>query len=295
MGLYDRDYGRDEQTPWEQSQASPHSITVILIGINVAVYLLNTLSPMGDIERRSVMAEYGAVYGDTLYQPWKWWQFLSYGFVHDHHGIRHILWNMIGLFVFGRDVERKLGRAEFLRFYLLSVIAGGLVGSLTHLATANGGTVGASGAVIATAILFACYFPNRELLLMLVLPVKAWVLAVFFVVSDLAGAFGILQMGAGNTAFTVHLAGAVFALGYFFLNWNFSWLGALSEIPDRIRQRSRRMKLKIHDPDKKLQQEEAEADRILGKIHESGEDSLTSAERKILERYSRRQRQKRDQ
>ncbi len=47
-----------------------------------------------------------------------WWQFLTYGFVHDISGITHLLFNMVGLYVFGRDVELRMGRMEFLRFYL---------------------------------------------------------------------------------------------------------------------------------------------------------------------------------
>jgi hypothetical protein len=54
------------------------------------------------------------------------------------------------------------------------------------------------------------------------------------------------------------------------------------------------MKLKLHDPDRKLQKEADDADRLLAKIHEQGESSLTASERKLLERYSRRQREKRD-
>jgi hypothetical protein len=125
------------------------------------------------------------------------------------------------------------------------------------------------------------------------------VLAVFFVGMDLAGALGIIgDMGSqSNTAFTVHLAGAFFALGYYFRGWSlrrldFSAIGGLS---GRLRQRSRGMKLKLHDPEKKVEQEASEADRILAKIHQFGESSLTSSERQTLERYSRRQREKRDQ
>jgi len=54
------------------------------------------------------------------------------------------------------------------------------------------------------------------------------------------------------------------------------------------------MSLKIHNPDKYLARDAEEADRILAKIHEEGEASLTSSERKTLERYSRLQREKRD-
>jgi len=85
-------------------------------------------------------------------------------------------------------------------------------------------------------------------------------------------------------------------LAYHFLHWNFRWAGVsgLSDMPNRMWHRSRRMKLKLHDPDKKLQKEADDADRLLAKIHEQGESSLTASERKLLERYSRRQREKRD-
>lgn len=305
MGLYDRDYGRDEQTPWDRTQ-SPRSITTILLVINAVLFFVDTLfaanrmDPLTNaVVKDHVISEWLAVYGDTLLKPWMWWQFLTYGFVHDPNDIRHILFNMIGLFVFGREVERRMGRTEFLRFYLVAVVFGGMVGSITQLGTGHSvATIGASGAVIATAVMFACYFPHREILLMFVFPVKAWILAVFFVLADLAGAIGIFS-GAGaasNTAFTVHLAGALFATGYFFLGWNLRWLdfASMGNLPQHARQRSRRMKLKLHDPDKKLQREAEEADRILAKIHQSGESSLTSAERKTLERYSRRQRERRD-
>ena len=132
---------------------------------------------------------------------------------------------------------------------------------------------------------------------MFVFPMKAWVLAVFIVMLDMVGALGIFSgTGGSNTAFTVHLAGAFFAVAYYFLNWNLRWLdlAAIGDMPQRMRQRSRRMKLKLHDPDRKLEREAEEADRILAKIHAQGESSLTSAERKTLERYSRRQREKRD-
>ena len=106
---------------------------------------------------------------------------------------------------------------------------------------------------------------------------------------------GGMVPGSGNTAFTVHLSGAFFALLYYFRHWNLRWLnfGFLSAASERLQQRTRRARLKLHDPEKKLQQEADEADRILAKIHEHGESSLTSAERRALQRYSRRQRDKR--
>ncbi|MEM8666934.1 MAG: rhomboid family intramembrane serine protease [Planctomycetota bacterium] len=302
MGIYDRDYGREESTPWSRSQ-NPRDITIILLIINVVVFLANMIfSTRSEGARVYWLNDLLAVDDKTLTRPWMWWQFLTYGFAHYSQGVRHLLFNMIGLYVFGRDVERRLGRFEFLRFYLVAIFIGGVVASTGRVLTGvPGSTIGASGAVVATVVLFACYFPNREILLMFVFPIKAWVLAVFYVTTDLIGAAGFWEsLGVTGTAFEVHLAGAFFALGYYLLNWNLRWLnflgvGGIADIPAKMRQRSRRMKLKLHDPEKKLEQEAEEADRILAKIHDQGESSLTSAERKILERYSRRQRERRNQ
>lgn len=319
MGLYDRDYGRSERTAWDRIE-SPRSMTITLIIINVVVWFVQMLfitdmidpatgqamrHPVtGELAEYNQLIDWGSVSGDTLIRPWLWWQLLSYGFLHDDGSVFHLLFNMVGLFFFGRIMERKLGQHEFLRFYLLSILAGGLVGAVfdfVAMQTTGSGptmTIGASGGVVATVILFACHYPNQEIYLMAVLPIKAWIAATFFVLSDLAGALGIMQgMGQpSNTAFTVHLAGAAFAGAYFYQKWNFSFLdfSALTELPDRLRKRARMTKLKIHDPDKKMAREADEADRILAKIHEQGEASLTGSERKILQRYSKRQREKRD-
>ena len=236
MGLYDRDYGRDEDsTPWDRHQRSqtPKSMVIILLIVTVAIYFLDLLTAdraLGALPK-SQLADWFACWKNTAIQPWFWYQFLSYGFLHDLESIFHVGFNMLGLFIFGRAIEQQLGRMEFLRFYLVSMFIGGVVGSLTYwvMGAPDGRyVIGASGAVIAVTILFACYFPNVEILLMMVLPVKAWVLAVVFVVSNLYGSLSMLtDAGAasqGGTAFTVHLAGVGFALLYFYQRWNLAWL-----------------------------------------------------------------------
>ncbi len=316
MGLYDRDYGRDDhnpyQTSWDRVQ-KPRSMTVTLIIINVVVFLISTLffdngSNRG--ESFDILRFFGFV-PTTLFEPWMWWQFLTYGFFHDLNSIWHIVFNMAMLYVFGRMVESRMGSAEFLRFYLISIIVGGFIGAITGLvmnsmpvAAESGNamqmaapTIGASGGVLALVVMFACYFPQQELFLWGIVKMKAWVLAALCVVMDLVGSLYTLVGGQTSTAFTVHLAGAGFALAYHYGHWNFRWLsfGSGPDIRAKMRQRSRRMKLKLHDPDKKLRKEADEADRLLAKIHQTGEESLTPSERKLLERYSRRQREKRQQ
>lgn len=298
MGLYERDYGRDEDTygsSWEPVQAKPKSATIILVVINVALYLIDWLGS-GQNDGGGLVGTFGAT-TETITKPWMWWQFLTYGFVHG--GFFHVAFNMLGLYIFGRPVEQRIGFSEFIKFYLVAIVVSGILGSLFYVVQGQPAVIiGASGAVVATTILFACFYPNVELLFMFAIPVKAWVLCAIFVGVDMLGALGILGTvdAMKSTAFSVHLAGAGFAALYYYQRWRFDWLSAdgWSDWRRSLSQRSRRMKLKIHDPDRKLRQEAAEADRILAKIHESGEGSLTRAERKILESYSRRQRKKRE-
>ncbi len=300
MGLYERDYGREEPTAWDRIE-NPRNITITLIVINVVIFLVDVIfAKQGDNGRQSVLVPWFAITADTLIQPWRWYQFLSYGFLHDIRGPFHVGFNMIGLYFFGRIIEQRIGRMEFLRFYLVAVVAGGIIGAATHVLMyglgSNIPTIGANGAVIATVILFACYYPREKISIMGVFPIEAWIVAVVYVGLDLFGALRALSgNGTSNTAFTVHLAGAGFALAYFYQHWNLGFLApaGLLELPARMRTRSKRMKFKLHDPDKKLEKEAQDADRILAKIHEQGESSLTTSERKTLERYSRRQREKR--
>ncbi|MEM6980545.1 MAG: rhomboid family intramembrane serine protease [Planctomycetota bacterium] len=304
MGLYDRDYGRDDMTPWDRAQRGslngPRSIVVTLIIINVIVWLLDIV--VSDSEGAGLITWFG-VRPQTLLEPWRIYEVLTYGFLHDTSKIFHLLFNMFVLFVFGRAVEQRIGGQEFLKVYLAAIIVGGITavlkpwvtGLILSQSVAPGVTIGASGAVVAVMVLFACYYPDQEVLFMFIFPMKAWVLAMVLVAADLLGAMGIIGNGS-PTAYEVHLAGATFGFLYVNRGWSFRQLdlSRITELPLAMRDRSRRAKLKIHDPDRKLRAEAEEADRILAKIHALGEDSLTSAERKTLQRYSRRQRQRRE-
>lgn len=303
MGLYDRDYTQfdDRSEPHFGGRLSSHPAWLIILIITVAAFLIDALL----FSRSHHLNYWLSVSDDTLYRPWLWWQWGTYALAHAPGNINHILFNMLALYFFGSAMEQRLGRAEFTRFYIAAVVLGGIAWSLLNaVAVARAGgegagslMMGASGGVQAVTILFCFCYPHAKILLFFVLPVKAWIVGVMFVVTNLFGALG----GGGNTAFEVHLAGIAFSAAYFLGGWNLGavmpdWLGgsgrggsrsggSLGGLVGRFRARP---KLRLHDPDKKLAKEAAEADRVLQKIHESGEASLTSAERRLLERYSRR-------
>lgn len=292
MGLYDRDYTQyQDPQPRFGGGVAEKPAWLILLVITVALYLLDGIL----FSRDHTITEALALRSDTISAPLTWWRWLTYGFAHDPQNFNHLLFNMLGLFFFGSAVEQRLGRGEFTRFYLVAIIVGGIVFSIRGLLmeqfsdTGGGGTVvGASGGVQAIVILFCCFYPSATLYLFFVLPVKAWIAGLLFVAIDLYG----VVFGAGPVASDVHLAGIGFAVAYYFGRWRLDFLGLQNLQSQLTRWRSRPPRLRLHDPEKKMAQEAAEADRILEKIHQQGEASLTGAERKLLERYSRRIRQR---
>lgn len=308
MGLYDRDYTHSEPTGYSGRYAIGQSMVVTIIVINVAVFLADVL--FGG--QSHWIARGLAATGNSLVTPWLWWQLLTSGFVHDWNNPWHLAGNMVGLWFLGRFVEQWLGRWEFLRFYLVAIVVGSLVWTtrVCLFVDPSGWNVpllGASGAVTAVVILFVCRFPHEKLLLFFTIPVPAWLVGVIIVGMDMLGhgnirlnPFGNSEMSA-RVAYDVHLAGAAFAAIYYYFGINFGRLvpRRWGEIAASASQSLRsRPNLRVHAPveddnnDDQYHDLDEEADRILAKIGTQGESSLTPAERRTLEAYSRRMRQK---
>ena len=136
VGIYDRDYYREPERRGAFSYASASIVTTLII-VNVAVWLADALFSNLMTEQESWLRDHLAVHAYTLFRPWLWWQFLTAGFDHAAD-VQHILWNMVGLFIFGREVEQVYGGKEFLRLYLAMVVFASLVWCvLTNLAGAQ--------------------------------------------------------------------------------------------------------------------------------------------------------------
>jgi membrane associated rhomboid family serine protease len=290
MGIHDRDYYR--QPPSQSSLRGPKTIVGMLILINVVVFFADGLF----CERNHALMNGLAVKVGSLWPPWLWWQFLTYGFVHapmPEWG--HIAGNMLVLFFLGRDIESLYGRKEFLRLYLAMLVVASVVWAVAEQlqsTPAYAGAVGASGAVTGVVVLYALNFPRRTLLLFFVVPVPAWVAGLLVIGFDMYGA--MLGDGGAQIAYTAHLGGAAFAFLYFRSGWKLSGIMAGWSPPGRG---SRRPNLKVHDPDRRARQDQEmkeEVDRILEKISREGEDSLTRRERRTLENASREYQKKRN-
>jgi len=141
------------------------------------------------------------------------WQVATYMFM--HAGVSHILFNMLGVWMFGVELERTWGTRFFARFYAITGIGAGVTVVLASLLpfaplaeTYRAVTVGASGALYGLLMAFAIYFPHRPILMFLVFPVPAK----YFVMIIGALAFWFSGGGVSNSA---HLGGLLF--GYLYL------------------------------------------------------------------------------
>ncbi len=182
------------------------NITFILIGINIAVFLLSNMD--GRIISWLAMNPVLTVAHHFYWQP------VTYMFAHS--GLSHLLFNMLGLFFFGTQVERQLGSWEFLLFYLLTGFLAGLFSLGVYWFTGSYYVflLGASGAVFAVLLAFATYFPDAEIFIFGIIPVRASVLVIGYTVLEI---FSQLSGRGGNVAHLTHLAGFGFAYLYFII------------------------------------------------------------------------------
>src|SRR5258708_486439 len=99
MGLYDREYYREEKS-----------------GIRlVADFLAEIFTKQAG--QHTWLEENLGLQPDFFQHPWTVWQLLTYGFVHDSETPWHVAFNMLGLWVFGAEVETVYGKREFLKLY----------------------------------------------------------------------------------------------------------------------------------------------------------------------------------
>lgn len=289
MGLYDRQYYREESEAGGGIQG-PRTVVGTIILINVIVFAIDTLWNSGPGPENHPLQAWLKLPPNVFSQPWEIWKLISYGFLHasidSERFVWHILMNMYCLWLFGRDVEQLYGAKEFLRIYLVLIAVAGAVWAL--LATGDrGGLLGASGGVAGIMVLFVLNFPHRKFILLPIpFQVPAWLLGIIIIGMDVIGAAGYRD---ANVAYVAHLAGAAGAFLYYRAGIRLTQFSPSFKFRSPF---SSRPKLKVHNPKSRHAKLDRRADEILQKVHEHGADSITAEERKILDDYSRRMRQK---
>ncbi len=143
-----------------------------------------------------------------------WWQPFTYMFA--HAGASHLFFNMLGLFFFGTQVERRWGSNEFLLYYLLTGLLAGLFSLAFYILTGNMMVflLGASGAVFAVLLAFATLFPTAMIYLFGIIPIRAPILVLGYTAIEL---FSQMRGANSGVAHLTHLAGFLFGFLYFTL------------------------------------------------------------------------------
>ncbi len=279
MGLYDRDYTQADfdsphhRTP-QMRMLFPSLTPVVkwLLIINVAVFIPSYLSkPVGMF--------FYSLFAVDPESPFQIWRLITYQFLHDMYDFRHIFWNMLILYFFGTMLEKFWGGKKFLIFYLICGAAGGVLYPLLALAGVLDVTylVGASGAIFGMLAAGAILFPRVKVLVAFIFPVPlsilAIILAVIIAMSLLAG-----DDNAGGEA--AHLAGMAAGVVY---------------VVTQNRRNKFKLKAQTDHYRRKMTAQrnlQADLDRILEKVHQSGIHSLTAREKKVLKQATEAEQRK---
>jgi membrane associated rhomboid family serine protease len=177
-----------------------------LIAVNVVVFVMWQLA-RGTV-LQPVMADHFLVSLESV-ANYRLWTLLTCAF--SQKDPVHLLFNMFGLWVFGRDVAQAVGWKALLNLYLVGGVAASVGHVLYSVVTGDlAPALGASGSVMAVSVMYACLFPNRTILLQFFIPVPAAIAVALFILLDVLGMVG----GGGGIAHAAHLAGAAYGLAW---------------------------------------------------------------------------------
>jgi membrane associated rhomboid family serine protease len=173
-------------------------VTQSLLAVNVIAFLLETSGTL----RLDELMLWPLGGFDSRFAPW---QVVTYAFLHAN--MAHIFFNMLGLYMFGSEVERLFGSRYFLLYYFGCVVSAAVSHLVVNawMGAPPFPTVGASGDVFGLLLAFGIYFPHRRVLLLIPpIPMPARVFVVVFALVELA--LGVTGTAAGVAHFA-HLGG----------------------------------------------------------------------------------------
>ncbi len=190
-------------------------INLILIGVNAYAFFLEYRMTPAELE--------GFIFANGLIPAQfladmngEWRTIFSSMFLHG--GWFHILSNMWVLFIFGDNVEARMGGIRYLVFYLLSGVAAALLQTYI-LPTSTVPMIGASGAVAGVLGAYLILFPNSRIaslvpifFIFTLVEIPAFIFLIFWFISQLYSGLFALQGSAGGVAWWAHVGGFVFGL-----------------------------------------------------------------------------------
>ena len=289
-----------------------------LLIINILMYLATVTLTRFNIDLTDILGLHFFKASD-----FRFFQLVTYMFMHGNFG--HLFFNMFALWMFGNTLENIWGSKRFLLFYMVCGIGAGLcqelvqyiqyTTSLAQYSTVNLSghivtmdtylnmmtTVGASGAIYGLLLAFGMMFPDSQIYLYFLFPIKAKWFVIGYAVIELISGLG----GADNVAHFAHLGGMLFGL-LLILYWRKNPAGPNKNFRKwkEIFESWKRKSQMKYTPYKEVKDEprvprndgeynrqkaerERDVDAILDKISKSGYASLTPEEKDFLFKNSK--------
>ena len=266
---------------WEEPRGGFHfrppkpgwSASTLIIVICIAVFFITAISARS---------------GSRLLESWLVlrldnamfvYPFISYMFVHSTSDLLHLIVNCLMLWFFGTQVERHLGRRNFLALYFSC----GIVGGLAHLLVQSlffavpSWLLGASGGALGIVAYAAWQWPNNQVVFF-IFPMRLrmlfYILLAMDVMPVVLGGFE-----ASRVAHFCHLGGAL--VGYLFWKLRLDPSASIDHWQER---RAQAEQTRVHQ---RRVDDDREMDRILEKISNEGIGSLDRTERRFLDERSK--------
>ncbi len=205
------------------NQTYTKSWVIRLIILNVAVFIFHQIvfSVVGvggqAVPVRDIITDYFGLRPIGIIEHFYVWQLVTYMFLHG--GFLHLFLNMYALLIFGIPVEQAWGGKRFLAYYMITGTGAGVaiflinafMGGINYLTP----TIGASGAIFGLLLAFGMLFPDAEILLFFVIPIRAKFLVFLYGGLEV---YALVTSGVQSPISHVgHLGGLVCGIIYFLL------------------------------------------------------------------------------
>ena len=263
-----------------------------LLIANVAIFFLQQVLP-------NVLEQWGAYNTRLAVNQFQVWRFGTYMFLHG--GVSHILFNMLGVWMFGTQIEALWGQRTFLIYYLVCGLGGSLLYGIFALIGIGGGwMLGASGALMGLLLAYGMTYPDNKIFLMGILPIKAKYMVVLYGMMDLLS----IPKGDG-VAHLAHLGGLL--AGFIFIQATIPGLSGQmfkgNAISSYWKRSQAKRRMKVVRPEKPASgnsqhtdshsaptgsADQKRIDSILDKISREGLQSLSDEEQELLRRAGRK-------
>src|ERR1041385_3195160 len=263
----------DDYRPVAGMGRYPVDVTTMLVGVHVAAAILAAILVAAGAGSVLVWLQFDSA---AIWSSGQVWRLFTYAFVHAPSGLLWFAIEMYMLFVFGREVERFLGRKAFIALYAILLLGPALLLAGWGLEQRTG-LSGSAHVPLGVFVAFATIYPRAELLFRILAKWAAIVLVAAY----------SLQLLAYHVWWELAALWFVVAAAFFFVEWRgagpeLTWL---SDLKARLRPRPK-FRVVPKPSGRRAEPDDipASVDAILEKISKLGMSSLTESERRQLER-----------